>query len=62
MAAMSSRERFTLALNHKEPDRVPVDLISIASTIRTVEAYGRLKNYLALAVDKKIRERGDTLK
>ena len=59
MAQMTSRERFTLALNHKEPDRVPIDLGSIASTIRTVEAYDRLKNYLGLAVDKKIRHFAD---
>jgi uroporphyrinogen decarboxylase len=59
MAEMTSRERFTLALNHKEPDRVPIDLGSIASTIRTVEAYDRLKDYLGLAVDKRIRHFAD---
>ena len=46
MAAITSRERVTLALKHREPDRVPIDLGSIASTIRTVDAYDRLKNYL----------------
>jgi uroporphyrinogen decarboxylase len=59
MAAMTSRERVTLALNHKEPDRVPIDLGSIASTIRTVDAYDRLKNHLGLALDKKIRHFAD---
>jgi uroporphyrinogen decarboxylase len=59
MAAMTSRERVTLALNHKEPDRVPIDLGSIASTIRTVDAYDRLKSYLGLALDKKIRHFAD---
>ncbi len=59
MAAMTSRERVTLALNHKEPDRVPIDLGSIASTIRTVDAYDRLKNCLGLALDKKIRHFAD---
>ena len=59
MAAMTSRERVTLALNHQEPDRVPIDLGSIASTIRTVDAYDRLKNYLGLALDKKIRHFAD---
>ena len=59
MKALSSRERFTLALNHQEPDRVPIDLGSIASTIRTVDAYDRLKVYLGLAVDKKIRHFAD---
>ena len=59
MKALSSRERFTLAMNHQEPDRVPIDLGSIASTIRTVDAYDRLKVYLGLAVDKKIRHFAD---
>ena len=59
MAIMTSRERVTLALNHQEPDRVPIDLGSIASTIRTVDAYDRLKNYLGLALDKKIRHFAD---
>jgi uroporphyrinogen decarboxylase len=59
MAAITSRERVTLALNHKEPDRVPIDLGSIASTIRTVDAYDRLKNFLGLALDKKIRHFAD---
>lgn len=59
MEKLTSRERFTLALNHQEPDRVPIDLGSIASTIRTVEAYDRLKNHLGLALDKKIRHFAD---
>ncbi len=59
MEPLSSRERFTLALNHQEPDRVPIDLGSIASTIRTVDAYDRLKVYLGLAVDKRIRHFAD---
>lgn len=59
MEQLSSRERFTLALRHQEPDRVPIDLGSIASTIRTVEAYDRLKNYLGVALDKKIRHFAD---
>jgi len=59
MKALTSRERFVLALNHQEPDRVPIDLGSIASTIRTVEAYDRLKNHLGLALDKKIRHFAD---
>ncbi len=59
MKQLTSRERFTLALNHREPDRVPIDLGSITSTIRTVDAYDRLKQYLGLAVDKKIRHFAD---
>jgi len=59
MERLSSRERFTLALNHQEPDRVPIDLGSIASTIRTVDAYDRLKIHLGLALDKKIKHFAD---
>jgi len=59
MNALTSRERVILALNHQEPDRVPIDLGSIASTIRTVDAYDRLKEYLGLALDKKIRHFAD---
>ena len=59
MATLTSRERFSLALNHQEPDRVPIDLGSITSTIRTVDAYDRLKEYLGIALDKKIRHFAD---
>jgi uroporphyrinogen decarboxylase len=59
MKALTSRERVRLALDHKEPDRVPIDLGSITSTIRTVEAYDRLKSHLGLALDKKIRHFAD---
>ena len=50
MEELTSRERFNLALNHQEPDRVPIDLGSITSTIRTVEAYDRLKEYLGVGI------------
>ncbi len=59
VAPLTSRERFTLALNHKEPDRVPIDLGSLTSTIRTVDAYNRLKNHMRLALNKKIRHFAD---
>lgn len=59
MRSLSSRERVKLALDHKEPDRVPIDLGSIASTIRTVEAYDRLKTYLGVAPEKRIRHFAD---
>src|SRR5512143_3746886 len=59
MKALTSRERVILTLDHKEPDRVPIDLGSIASTIRTVDAYDRLKEYLGLARDKRIRHFAD---
>lgn len=59
MERLTSRERFNLALNHKEPDRVPIDLGSITSTIRTVEAYDRLKEHLGIALDQRIRHFAD---
>ena len=59
MEELTSRERFNLALDHKEPDRVPIDLGSITSTIRTVEAYDRLKEYLGVAREKRIRHFAD---
>jgi len=42
---MDSRERMLLALNHREPDRVPIDLSSRSSAIEK-EAYDDLKKYL----------------
>ena len=45
---MRSRERVLVALNHEEPDRVPIDLGSMPSTGITALAYARLKEYLGL--------------
>jgi uroporphyrinogen decarboxylase len=39
---MKSRERVLLSINHKEPDRVPVDLGSMRSTGISAVAYSRL--------------------
>ena len=45
---MTSRERVRKALNHEEPDRIPVDLGgSIVSSI-TKNAYTDLRNLLGL--------------
>ncbi|MDW7659543.1 MAG: uroporphyrinogen decarboxylase family protein [Bacillota bacterium] len=43
---MTSRERVLTALNHEEPDRVPIDLGSTANTGMTIKAYEALKQYL----------------
>lgn len=43
MAAMTSRERVITALNHREPDRVPLDIGGGTSTTIVVEGYDRLK-------------------
>ena len=51
----TSRERFTLALSHQETDRVPADLGGLATTIRTVDLYQRLRSFLGLPPLKKVR-------
>ncbi len=45
---MTRRERVLAALDHKVPDRVPVDLGAMRSTGITAAAYGRLKDHLGL--------------
>jgi len=44
---MNSRERVRTALNHREPDKVPVDFGGFASTIEA-DAYEDLKEYLGI--------------
>ena len=43
---MTSRERIIAALNHRESDRIPVDLGATESSGITWKAYNRLKKYL----------------
>lgn len=43
---MNSRERLKCALNHKEPDRVPIDLAATRSGGISTIAYNNLKKYL----------------
>lgn len=45
---MTSRERLLAALEHREPDRVPVDLGATPSSGISAMAYGRLKTHLGL--------------
>ncbi|MGD9307295.1 MAG: uroporphyrinogen decarboxylase family protein, partial [Desulfobacterales bacterium] len=45
--AVNHRERVLVALNHEEPDRVPVDLGGRQTTFM-VETYNRMKNHLGL--------------
>lgn len=45
---MTSRERIITTLNHKEPDRVPVDLASTQVTGISVIAYKKLRRFLGL--------------
>jgi uroporphyrinogen decarboxylase len=46
MGTMTHRERVMRALNHREPDRVPLDLGATRSTSIVVQAYERLNAHL----------------
>jgi uroporphyrinogen decarboxylase len=46
---MTSRERVLAALNHQEPDRVPIDLSGHRSSGIAAMAYARLRDYLGLS-------------
>jgi uroporphyrinogen decarboxylase len=48
MSVMNHRERALLALNHKEPDRVPIDLSSNRNTGILIEPYQALVEYLSI--------------
>jgi len=48
MAGMTRRERVLRTIEHKEPDRVPIDLGAMRSTGITAGAYGRLKKHLGI--------------
>ncbi len=54
MAEMTSRERVLAALNHQEPDRVPLDIGGGASTSIVVEGYERLKRHLGTPGEAKV--------
>lgn len=45
---MDSRERVLLSLNHKEPDKVPVDLGGTICSTLTLTANKKLKDYLGI--------------
>jgi uroporphyrinogen decarboxylase len=45
---MTGRERVLAAIDHREPDRVPIDLGAMRSTGITAAAYGRLKKHLGI--------------
>ena len=55
-AEMTSRERVKAALNHEEPDRVPIDLGQAGGDGITAAAYRRLLDYLGLP-DRPVRIR-----
>ena len=45
---MTSRERILAAIEHRQPDKVPVDLGATPSSGISAIAYGNLKNHLGL--------------
>lgn len=49
---MNSRECILASINHKEPDRVPIDLGSTPSSGISAVAYKNLKKYLELEYDR----------
>jgi uroporphyrinogen decarboxylase len=52
---MNARERVTLALNHQEPDRIPIDIGgSICSSIHK-NAYVELKKYLGMELETELK-------
>ena len=53
---MTSRERVKLALNHQEPDRVPLDLGSVATSM-LMDTYENLKNHLGIESKTRILSR-----
>ena len=54
MAEMTPRERVVTALNHQEPDRVPLDIGGGTSTTLVVEGYERLKAEWAIPGETRI--------
>jgi uroporphyrinogen decarboxylase len=56
-AAMTSRERVLCALNHREPDRVPLDLGGTHDSSIVVEGYDRLKAHFGVTAPTEIMQR-----
>ena len=50
---MNSRERVRTALNHREPDKVPIDFGGYITTIEA-EAYEELRKYLGVKEETKV--------
>ena len=48
MAEMTHRERLVAAVNHRQPDRVPVDFASTRDSSIVVEGYRRLKQHFGV--------------
>jgi uroporphyrinogen decarboxylase len=52
---LTRRERVLMALDHKEPDRVPIDFGGTSATSIFADVYRRLRSELKMAEDKPIR-------
>lgn len=48
---LTSRQRVRMALEHREPDRVPIDLAGSSTTSVAVSTYGPLRAFLGLPPD-----------
>jgi len=51
MSIEHSRKRVLMALSHKEPDRVPVDLGATGDASIHIDSYNKLKKYLGIEKD-----------
>lgn len=58
---MNSRERVLVTLQHREPDRAPIDLGGMRSTGITAIAYNRLLDHLGIQGRAKIADTGQQL-
>ncbi len=56
VAALTSRQRVLTALNHQEPDRVPIDLGSNSSTGISVRAYESLRSRYGIMSEVRIAD------
>ena len=54
---MNSRQRIAAALNHKEPDRVPIDVGGTGATTLLIPTYENLKEYFGIIKDTPLMSR-----
>ena len=53
---MNSRERVLAAINHQQPDRVPIDLGGIRASGINAVVYGQLKQRMGIHTPTKIHD------
>ncbi len=54
---MNSRQRVVTALNHKEPDRVPIDIGGTGATTLLIPTYEALIKFLGLSKETPLTSR-----